>query len=145
VSTWEHRFNKDIITKTEGYYMWQRDAEVGGTPSAGPVKSFGGGGGDGVLLPGLSEAYGVLNYTAMAFTKNDYITLRNEWWRDTRGMRSGFAGNYTSNAVGITYNFNSLLQVRPEIGYYRNWNQGAFDLGARKDMLMGGLDVTMRF
>ena len=45
----------------------------------------------------------------------------------------------------MTYNFNSVLQVRPEIGYYRNWNQGAFDLGTKQGMLMGGLDVTMRF
>ena len=115
VTTWEHRFSKDIITKTEAYYMWQRDAEIGGTPSAGPVKPFGGGGGDGTLLPGLSEAFGVLNYTEMAFTKNDYITVRNEWWKDERGMRTGFPGTYTSHAIGLTHNFTPELQVRPEI------------------------------
>ena len=52
VTTWEHRFNKEIHTKTEAYYMWQRDAELGGTPSAGPVQPFGGGGGDGIADPG---------------------------------------------------------------------------------------------
>ena len=35
VTTWEHRFNKKIHTKTEAYYMWQFDAVVGGTPSLG--------------------------------------------------------------------------------------------------------------
>ena len=39
VTTWEHRFNEDIHTKTEAYFMWQRDAEVGGTPSVGPVAA----------------------------------------------------------------------------------------------------------
>jgi hypothetical protein len=77
-------------TKTEGYFMWQRDAELGGTPSAGAIESFGGGGGDGTLLPAWSCTYGVLNYTMLAVSKKDYFTLRNKYWRDERGMRSGF-------------------------------------------------------
>ena len=32
-STWQHKFNDDVHTKTEAYYMWERDAAVGGTPS----------------------------------------------------------------------------------------------------------------
>jgi hypothetical protein len=145
VATWEHRFNENVHTKTEAYYMWQRDAELGGTPSAGPVQPFGGGGGDGTLLPGLSQAYGVLNYTMFGFTKKDYITVRNEWWKDERGMRSGFAGNYTSHTIGLSHTFNNVFQIRPEIGYYRNWDQPAFDLGTRKGLLLYGFDVTMRF
>ena len=54
VGTWQHKFNDDIHTKTEGYFMWQRDAVVGGTPSAGPVRSFGGGGGIGPNIPGTT-------------------------------------------------------------------------------------------
>jgi hypothetical protein len=145
VTTWEHRFNKDVHTKTEAYYMWQRNAELGGTPSAGPLKPFGGGGGDGMLLPGLSQTYGILNYTMFAFTKNDYFTIRNEWWRDERGMRSGFAGTYTSHTIGLSHNFNAVLQVRPEIGYYRNWHEQAFDLGTKKGIWIYGFDMTLRF
>src|SRR5262249_21732666 len=51
VATWQHRFTREFFTKTEGYFMWQRDAVVGGTPSAGPLKPFGGGGGIGAGLP----------------------------------------------------------------------------------------------
>jgi hypothetical protein len=145
VTTWEHKFNEQVHTNTEAYYMWQRDAELGGTPSAGPPKPFGGGGGDGMLLPGLSEAFGVLNYTMFGLTKNDYITVRNEWWKDTRGMRSGFPGNYTSHTIGLSHNFNALFQVRPEIGYYRNWDNQAFDLGKKNGIWIYGFDMTLRF
>ena len=93
------------------------------TRSAGPPKPFGGGGGDGELLPGVSYTYGLLNYTELVLSKKDYITVRNEWWRDERGMRSGFPGTYTSHTIGISHNFNELFQVRPEIGYYRNWTE----------------------
>jgi hypothetical protein len=105
VVTWQHKFSDQVHTKTEANYMWQFNAELGGTPSAGPPKPFGGGGGDGVLLPGLSQAYGTVNYTMFELSKKSFFTVRNEWWRDERGMRSGFPGTYTSHAVGLTYNF----------------------------------------
>jgi hypothetical protein len=144
VSTWEHRFNRDIHTKTEAYFMWQNNAELGGTPSIGPVK-YGTGGGDNVHLPGTSYAYGMLNYSEFAISKSDYLTLRNEVWRDERGMRSGFPGTYTSHTLGLCHNFNSLFQVRPEIGYYRNWDNAAFDLGTKKGIWLYGFDMTLRF
>jgi len=142
VSTWQHAFNEKVHTKTEGYFMWQNDAELGGTPSLGPVMSFGGGG---QLLPGTSYAYGVLNYTEFAVSKKDFISIRNEWWKDERGMRSGFPGTYTSHAIGLTHNFNSVLQIRPEVGYYRNWTEPAFDLGTKQGLWLCGFDMTYHF
>ena len=145
VVTWQHRFNDRIHTKTEAYIMWQRNAELGGTPSLGPLESFGGGGGDGTLLPGMSLAYGTVNYTEFEISHKDFITVRNEWWKDERGMRTGFPGTYTSHAIGLTHNFTPELQVRPEIGYYRNWTNPAFDLGTKQGLILAGVDVTLRF
>jgi hypothetical protein len=145
VITWQHKFNDKVHTKQEAYYMWQFDAELGGTPSAGPLKPFGGGGGDGVLLPGVSRTYGTVNYTMFMLSKKDFITFRNEWWRDERGMRSGFPGTYTSHAIGLTHNFNAVLQIRPEVGYYSNWTNPAFDLGTRHGIWLYGFDTTLRF
>jgi hypothetical protein len=145
VITWQHRFNDVVHTKTEAYFMWQRNAVVGGTPSIGPLQPFGGGGGIGADIPGTTLTYGVVNYTMFHLSPRDFITFRNEWWRDEDGERSGFAGTYTSHAIGLTHNFTPWLQVRPEIGYYRNWTQPAFDLGTRHGMLLAGFDVTLRF
>ncbi len=145
VGTWQHKFNDDIHTKTEGYVMWQRNAVVGGTPSAGPVKSFGGGGGIGPNIPGTTWTYGLVNYTMFKFNDKDFITVRNEVWRDADGERSGFPGTYTSHAIGLSHNFNSIVQIRPEIGYYYDWNHRAFDLGKRRGTLIAGFDMTVRF
>jgi hypothetical protein len=144
VSTWEHRFNKDIHTKTEGYFMWQNNAELGGSPSIGP-PNFGTGGGDNPTIPGTSLTYGILNYSEFAFTKKDYITVRNEWWRDEKGMRSGFPGTYTSHTIGLAHYFNEVFFVRPEIGYYRNWTNPAFDSGNKNGIWIYGFDMTFRF
>jgi hypothetical protein len=145
VTTWEHRFSKKIHTKTEAYYMWQFDAVVGGTPSLGAPQSFGGGGGLGKYLPGNSPAYGVLNYTMFGLSKRDYFTIRNEWWNDQRGERSGFATNYSSHTIGISHQFNDLMMIRPEIGYYRSYNVPAFNLGKANYLIMYGFDFTIRF
>jgi hypothetical protein len=143
-TTWQHRFNKEVQTRTEVYYMWENNSALGGTPSIGPFQ-FNTGGGIGPTIPGTSKAYGVLNYTMFQVSNKDFITVRNEWWKDETGFRSGFPGNYTSNTIGLTHNFNSTFQIRPEIGYYRNWNNPAFDNGARKNLLLYGFDVTLRF
>jgi hypothetical protein len=145
VGTWEHRFSKRFVTKTEAYFMWQRDAVVGGTPSIGPTESFGGGGGIGADIPGTTLTFGVLNYTLIVLSPRDFITIRNEWWKDTDGERSGFPSTYTSNAIGLTHNFTDVWQIRPEIGFYRSWTVPAFDLGTRKNQVMAGFDVTYRF
>lgn len=145
VGTWQHRVDADLNTKTEGYVMWQRDAVVGGRPSLGPVRSFGGGGGLGADIPGTTWTGGVLNYTSLRLSPQAFVTLRNEWWRDADGARSGFAGSYTSHGIGLTWNATPSLQVRPEAVYYRNWSNRAFDLGEDKGLWVLGFDVTVRF
>jgi hypothetical protein len=146
VATWEHKFNDRISTKTESYFMWQRNAVVGGTVSIGPVRSFGGGGGIGATIPHeFTLTFGVLNYSEFILSKRDYITVRNEWWKDTDGERSGFPGVYSSHAIGLSHNFTDWWQIRPEVGFYRNWNNPAFDLGNRQNMFMCAFDMTFRW
>ena len=147
VGTWQHRFTStgSIHTKTEGYLMWQRDAVVGGTPSIGPVRSFGGGGGIGADLPGLSWTYGIVNYTMFQAGKRDYFTVRNEWWRDERGERSGFASTYSSHTVGWSHMLSDVFMLRPEIGYFHSYDAKAFDLGNKNYLWQFGMDVVMRF
>jgi hypothetical protein len=125
--------------------MWQFDAVVGGTVSIGPPQSFGGGGGIGAPIEGNAAAYGAVNYTMFQLTKKDYVTLRNELWKDEKGERTGFANLYSSHTIGLSHNFNAVFQVRPEIGFYHAYNQPAFDLGTRKNLVLYGFDMTLRF
>jgi len=145
VSTWSHRFSQKMHTNTEAYYMWQFDAVKGGTPSFGTPQGFGGGGGFGQFIPGASLTYGVLNYTMFQVSRRDYFTIRNEWWRDQEGERSGFATNYSSHTIGLSHQFNDRLMLRPEIGYYHSYDVPAFDLGTKHNLLLYGFDLTVRF
>jgi hypothetical protein len=143
-STWQHRFSKCCQTRTEAYIMWEKNAPVGGTPSIGPFQ-FNSGGGLGPTVPGTSLTYAALNYTMFQLTDKNFLTFRNEWTKDENGTRYGFPGNYSSNSIGFSHNFNALFQIRPEIGYYRNWNNPAFDNGRRQNLVLYGFDMTLRF
>ena len=147
VSTWQHKFSDKFFTKTQGMLMWEYNAEIGGSANLGPLEPYGGGGGlsPATALPGQSLAYGLVNYTGYALSKDDAITFRSEWWRDERGLTTGFAGNYIDMGIGLTHNFSSNLLVRPEIGYYRNCTQPAFDNGLHQNAVIAGCDLILKF
>jgi hypothetical protein len=144
VSTWTHRFTPRLFTMTEAYYMWQFHALTGGTVNNGPVQSFGGGGGPGTPIPGNAAAYGAVNYTELQLSDRDYVTVRNEYWNDTRGERTGFATAYTSHTLGYCHHFSEWLQVRPEVAYWRS-DHPSFDNGTRRNQFTATFDVILRF
>ncbi len=80
-----------------------------------------------------------------AVSKRDYFTVRNEWWRDERGERSGFASTYTSHSVGWSHMLSDVVMIRPEIGYYHSYDAKAFDRGNKNYLWQFGMDVTVRF
>jgi hypothetical protein len=150
--TWSHRFNRRVNTMTEGYFLYTFDALAGGTVSNGPVRSFGGGGGPGAYLPGMSRAYGLVNYTNIKITDRDYISIRPvDYLFDERGWRTGFATTYASWTIGWCHRFSDLLCIRPEIRYDRalNGHVNPFDNGSPADpkryQFTFGFDLIQRF
>jgi len=60
-------------------------------------------------------------------------------------FRSGFPTNYSSHAVALSHQFNDVLMIRPEIGFYHSYNVPAFDLGKKNSIIIYGFDLTLRF
>lgn len=145
VATWSHRFSDRVHMATEVYYMWQFDALRGGNVNNGPVRSFGGGGGPGVLIPGRSDSVGVVNYFQVQITATDYISIRNDFLADFQGQRTGFDNYYSSHTLGWIHHFTPWATIRPEIKYERGYNTPAYDLGQRMDQLKFGIDFILRF
>jgi hypothetical protein len=145
--TWSHRFTPGFFTLTEVYYIYQYDGVFGGTCNFGPVRSFGGGGGCGALIPGTSPSWGIVNYTEYKLTDKRYLSFRNDWFNDVRGERSGFATQYYSITLGIAQQFNDYLLVRPEIRYETAFgsNETPYDNGLRRDQTTFNMDLILKF
>jgi hypothetical protein len=150
--TWGHRFSRRVHMMTEAYYMYEINALAGGTVVSGPPKPYFTGTGPGSYLHGLSQAWGVVNYTNIKITDKDYISIRPvDFLGDPRGLRTGFQTTLASWTVGWCHRFNDLLCIRPEIRYERSLNSHngvpvtPYDDGKRMFQFTFGADLIQRF
>ena len=140
-----HRFNDKVHMATELYYMWQFDALKGGSVIDGPVRDFGTGGGPGVLIPGLSDSFGAVNYFQIQLNDRNYLSIRNDFLADYKGQRTGFTNYYSSHTIGWIHQFTDSVMIRPELKYERAWTNPAYDNGVRHDQFKFGVDLIIRF
>jgi hypothetical protein len=145
VATWTHRFNDRIHTATEAYFIWQRDALMGGTVINGPPRSFFEAVGPGPLIPGISPDVGWVNYTMFMLSPRDYITVRNDILDDIKGERTGFINVYSEHTLGWAHYLAPNVLMRPEVRYERAYNTPAYDNGTRKNQFTVSADVIVRF
>lgn len=151
--TWGHRFSRRIHMMTEGYWLYEINALQGGTVESGAPHNYFRNVGPGVSLPGMSQAWGLVNYTNFKITDKDYITLRPvDILGDPRGVRTGYRATYGSWTMGWCHRFNNLLCIRPEIRYERALHTGGneptatpYNNGTRLSQISIGFDVIQRF
>ncbi len=145
VETWGHRFNARFHMMTEFYYMWEYGAYMGGTPSFGPVASYGGGGGPGPYIRGKSEAEGLVNYFQELLDSKDYLSLRTDFLNDPEGYRTGYRTLYFSETLGWVHDFTPMFSIRPEIRWEHAFNASPYDNGAKRTQMELAADLILRF
>jgi opacity protein-like surface antigen len=148
VTTWSHRFSAAWSMQTEAYYVYQRDVPsvFGPLPiepnTNGAVCPYG-------QVSCLAPAWSVVNYQNFKISKRDYFILRNEYFDDTRGERTGTQTKYSTHSVGWGHWFNVWGEntglFRPELRYERSYNAPAYNLGTRKDQLILAADVILLY
>ncbi len=134
---------------TEAYFEWEKDAALGGSASLGRVR-YGAGGGPGLIIPGISDAIGAVNYFQMLLGHNDksYISIRNDYLNDRDAWRTGYKTTYISHTLGYIHYITPWLFVRPEIRYDYTVGGGdiaAYDLGTKKNQVNIASDLILRF
>lgn len=144
--TWTHRFTEAIHMATEVYYMYQYNAVVGGTCSFGPVRSYGGGGGCGEPIPGISPEWAAVNFLEFKISKKDFLSLRTDYLNDTKGELTGYATPYMSYTFGLTHRFTPTFMVRPEVRYEQAFSsQTPYNNGTRKSQTSFDVDAVYQF
>jgi hypothetical protein len=142
---WTHKFNDRLHTLTETYYIWQRDALMGGTVINGPPEPYFMAVGPGAKLPGLSSSYGAVNFTPYKLTDRDYIVLRNDVLADFRGMRTGFETTYFEHTLGLVHRPTEWCTIRPELRFEYTTGAKAYDNGTKREQFAFAFDVIVRF
>lgn len=139
VGTWTHKFNDKIYTATEAWYMYMEDAIDH------PTKEVPFQGGSFPVRSGYASEWAVLNYTMFRLAGNTFLTVRNEYFNDRVGSRTGFATPYTEHSLGVTWWPDKLITIRPELRYDHSYDVAAYNNGRDKDQFVFTTDVIFHF
>jgi hypothetical protein len=139
VGTWTHKFNDKIYTATEAWYMWEYNAIDHPTAEV-PFRS-----GSFPVQNGYAPEWAVVNYTMFRLSGNTFLTVRNEYFNDKVGSRTGFATDYSEHAIGITWWPNKLTTIRPELRYDHSYAERVYNNGTRHNQLAFTTDVIFHY
>ncbi|WP_158879847.1 outer membrane beta-barrel protein [Rhodanobacter sp. L36] len=138
VMTWGHRFSEKVHILTEAYRIFGRN-----------IPGFGPGGTPGVVasspLPGEAGAFGAVNYLNIELSPRNMLSIRNEFYNDERGQRTGFATRYSSHTVGITHWVSQDLEIQPELRYEHSYDVDAYNGGKKNDQAVALIDAIIHF
>jgi Putative beta-barrel porin-2, OmpL-like. bbp2/Carboxypeptidase regulatory-like domain len=132
--TWFHKFGSSHWhTGTEWWYMWEDQVPNIGAQAPSAAQSL--------LITGANGAYcnnptaltctaretAVVNYTERQFSKHDYLTIRNEFFDDMEGQRTGTKTKYSEHLLGWGHWIGTTILFRPEIRLEHSYDRNAYD------------------
>lgn len=148
VLTWGHRFSPSVHMLTEAYDIYVRDQALASDPS----QSHAPNGVPGFPLGqapdyplGRSSAFGVVNYLNIELNPRNMLSIRNEYYDDQQGQRTGYATRYSSHTVGMTHWVTQDLELRPELRYERAYDFPAYDGGHRNHQASVLFDAILHY
>jgi hypothetical protein len=86
-----------------------------------------------------------VHYLNRQFGKKDYVSLRNEYFNDMRGQRTGFRTKYTEHELSWNHWIGNTVLFRPELRYEHAYDAPAYDSGLKKSQFMLATDVIWFF
>ena len=86
-----------------------------------------------------------MNYQEYEFNKHNYISIRNEYFDDMRGQRTGFRSRYTEHLLNWGHWVGTTVLFRPELRFERSYDVPAYNLGTKKTQVTLAADVLFFF
>ena len=139
VGTWTHKFNDKIYTATEAWYMYMEDATTHPTNDV-PFQN-----GFFPVQPGYAPEWAVVNYTMFRLSPGTFFTVRNEYFNDKVGSRTGFATQYSEHSIGITWWPDKIITIRPELRFDHSYDVPAYNNGTSQSQLAFITDLIYHF
>lgn len=89
----------------------------------------------------FAPEWATLDYLNYQISKKDFISLRNEYFDDIKGQRTGFKTRYTEHLISWNHWIGSTVLFRPELRYEHAYDAPAYDSGLRKSQFMFAANV----
>jgi hypothetical protein len=68
-----------------------------------------------------------VNYLERQFSKHDYLTIRNEFFDDMEGQRTGTKTKYSEHLLGWGHWIGTTILIRPELRLEHSYDRNAYD------------------
>ena len=89
--------------------------------------------------------WATVNYLERQFGAHNYISIRNEYFDDIVGQRTGTKSRYTEHLFGWGHWIGITVLLRPEVRYERSYDNPASQNGTKKSQLTAAGDVIFFF
>jgi hypothetical protein len=157
--TWYHVLSKNWHVATEGWYQWEKDvpdvnpaAPANTLAEAAPLLETGANGAwcnpaPSGLYPTTCYApeWAVTNYFEYQIGPHNYISIRNEYFDDMRGQRTGFRTKYTESMFNWGHWIGTSILFRPELRYEHSYDQPVYQAGTKKSQFTAAGDIIWFF
>ena len=77
--------------------------------------------------------------------RHDFITVRNEYFDDMRGQRTGARTSYVESGLSWNHWVGSSVVFRPELRWEHAFDARAYDGGTRRSQFMLAADAIFFF
>ncbi|MGB8581163.1 MAG: outer membrane beta-barrel protein [Candidatus Sulfotelmatobacter sp.] len=155
--TWYHKIDQNWHTDTEGWYQWMKQVpNVAYSPPPGsnlppvdPIQPETNDNGAVCSNPSAFTCYApewaIVNYVERQFGPHNYISIRNEYFDDIVGQRTGTKSRYTEHLFGWGHWIGTTVLFRPEVRYEHSYDNPVYQNGTKKSQLTAAGDVIFFF
>ena len=144
-TTWYHKFgNSRWHVALETWYQFMRDTPNVNNPAATPLLVTNS---NGAVCNNTSELtcfapeWSTVGYVNYQINAKNFISIRNEYFDDIRGQRTGFKTKYTEHLISFNHWIGSTVVFRPELRYEHAYDAPAYNNGTKKSQLMFAADM----
>jgi hypothetical protein len=148
--TWYHKFGKTSHwhTDTETWYQYEKHTPNVNNPIGETLIETNANGAfcdHEYEVTCFAPEYAIVNYLVDQLSPRDYLTIRNEYFDDIKGQRTGYKTQYTEHLIGWGHWVGTTVLLRPELRFERSYNAPAYDDGTKKNQLTAACDVIWFF
>ncbi len=146
--TWYHKINSKWHTDFESWYQYEKHTPNIFNPAAQSLLIINANGAycnTPTELTCYAPEWSVLNYLNRQLGKKDFISLRDEYFDDIKGQRTGYKTRYYEGGISWNHWIGSTIVFRPEIRFEHAFDMRAYDTGTRQSQVMFAGDVIYFF
>jgi Putative beta-barrel porin-2, OmpL-like. bbp2/Carboxypeptidase regulatory-like domain len=143
--TWYHKFGQSKYHMAwETWYQYESDTPNVNNPAAAPLLLTNANGAicnHNYEITCFAPEWASVNYVSRQIGKKDALIVRNEFFDDLRGQRTGFKTRYSTHTISWNHWLGTTLVFRPELRYDVAYDAPAYDSGLKRHQLMFAADM----